>query len=212
MSLRENYSKKQIMISVVVIVVLVVGFIGLLFIGGPLSKNARIKRAISQKIHQSDFKVNKVIIEDNGWELAEISNKSGENLALAILHNENGGLVVRFGPGTSFDRKAMLDASVPDSIISKVIGGPSADPIMSYLPHSTKFYKVTYGGNSTVQGKDITTLYVYIYEVPRLGIYATEDSFDKYKLDINKWLTSIDRNPNDYLLVLSNGNTGVSGD
>lgn len=212
---KGSTSKKRL----ILIVGIVIALLGIVIATLPHIKSTpeeNAKKVISKAIGRDNFKVSDILIEENGWELVKITDESGDNAAFAILHKENNKLVIRFGPGTNFDRKTLSDSSVPESIINKVVGDYPSDPILKHLPNITNFYKVTYGGknvdNIQKRGTDATVLYVYIFEVPRLGIYATEDSFDKYKTEINQWLTSLSLNPNDYVLVLANGDTGVSGD
>lgn len=204
----QNNKQRNIIIAIVVLALGMVISMGIYF--GSSSLQLRdIKSAISEKINRSDFTITDIVAQDKGWQLVKIAIGSDNNNAFVILDSRSNNLAVVFGPGTSFNGSDLERAGVPSNIISLAPVDKLDDPILKHLPYKTDFYEVDYAGkevNSTAKNKGVqaTLLSVYIYEVPRLGIYANQDSFNKYQPEIIQWIKSIGLNPNAYKLVPAN--------
>lgn len=170
-----------------------------------------IKEKVSERINRQDFIVKEILVETDGWYLARIESTRKEdegNPGLVILYKEGGQMVLKFGPGTSFVKSDLQNASVPEAIIDAIFGGQSqyiTDPILSYLPHDTNFYSVKYtpAEDEGVNGNTKKLLTVIIYEVPRLGIYATPEKKAEYKAEIEDWMRSVGLDPNNYTLFFT---------
>lgn len=204
----QNNKRRNLIIAIVVLVLGIVISAGVYF-GSSSSQLRDIKNAISEKINRSDFTVTDIVVQDNGWQLVKIAFSGNDNSASVILDSKDNSLVVMFGPGTSFSRSDLEKAGVPSRIINIVSVDQLNDPILKHLPYKTDFYEVDYSGkdiSSTAKSKggQATLLSVYIYEVPRLGIYANQDSFNKYQLEIIQWIKSIGLDPNAYKLIPAN--------
>ena len=172
-------------------------------------KKGEIKEKVSEKINRQDFNVDQVLVESNGWTLGKISstNKDDEgNAAMVILHEENDILVLKFGPGTSFFKADLDTAGVPETIQDVLFGGQSKyieDPIIQYLPRETNFYSVKYVPNPEEQSSDKKRLRITIFEVPKLGIYATPEKKAQYKTETEEWIRSLGLEPNNYIFIFS---------
>lgn len=199
-------------IGVVVIVGTAVGVILILPSFSPENiEKGEIKEKVSQKIGRQNFTVDQILVESDGWTLGKIASTASDdkgNPALVILHQENNQLVLKFGPGTLFKRSDLENAAVPEAILDALYGGESKyipDPILSYMPHDTNFYSVKYTPSGGEEGVDTSKklLTVTIYEVPRLGIYATPEKKAEYKAEIEQWIRSIGLDPNNYTLYFT---------
>lgn len=81
------------------------------------------KAVIEKKLNRSDFTVEKVLTNKDGWMLVEIRSTASEsqgNTAYAILHEEGDSMTLKLGPGTYFDKFSMSSADVPSSVQEEI--------------------------------------------------------------------------------------------
>lgn len=229
-SISRIFQKKYLRLLIwcfigVIVVALLVPF-ALSFTPENIKKN-EIKDSISKKISRDDFSVDEIIVEEDGWYYAKISFKENggehDNSSFAILHEEDGELVLKFGPGTSFDRGQLDTAGVP-SVISKPQGSVPVDPIVKHLPYETDYFNVRIAAPPAekLDGHDHTPesqsdselstvgtldnkkeLTVYVYEFPRRGYEVTPQKIAKHKNEITTWMQSKGLNHENYVLTFA---------
>jgi hypothetical protein len=200
-------SRKQAKLILILTGLAIVGLIAISvpFVISSVSQNIKkseVKAQVSQKLGgRQDFSVTDILVESNGWEVAKIESNNSEdpgNPGLVILHQENGQMILKFGPGTYFDKAALDAAGVPLNIENVVVSDKYvSDPILNYLPHQTSFYSVSYIGFKPTQLK------VTVFEVPRLNIYSTQAKRDQYTIEIKDWIRSLGLDPSNYTLVFT---------
>lgn len=194
---------------IVIVVIAVISILLLLSLTPENIKKGEIKEKVSQKINRQDFTVEQIVAESNDWTLGRITSTNENdrgNPALVILHKEGGQLVLKFGPGTGFSRSEFDTAGIPAAIQDAVFGGQSkyiTDPIIEYTPYETNFYSVNYRTNVDAKPGENKILNITIYEVPRLGIYATPEKKAQYKAEVEEWIRSKGLEPSAYRISFS---------
>ncbi len=165
-----------------------------------------IKEEIVRKVGGVDFTVDEIMAESQDWYLAKITvhakDKDNNSSSLAILHKENGAIVLKFGPGTDFNDTELDQAGVPSAVYSRE-KKYQADPIIKYLPYRTDNYSVQDYPSKTVVG-DINSkkpLDLLIYEFPRTSVYATPERRAQYTAEALQWIRNQGLNPDNYTLV-----------
>lgn len=206
---------RKLLLFIAAIFFIVIGLFVTLAITNLLSPEATTKNEIAKKVSENigrqDFKVEQVLVESDGWYLAKISSTREVdvgNKALVILQKRDNNLVLKFGPGTSFDKEELMRAGIPNVILDALFGDQEKyfkDPIESYLPHTTNFYSIK---SSSASGVDYipgtkVTLITTIYEVPHLGIYATPEKKVEYQTEINNWIKSLGLDPSNYTVFFT---------
>ncbi len=177
-------------------------------------KTNQIKQQVSKKIGRTNFTIQSIIVQTQGWELAQIvSTASADkgNPAYVILQQENGQMVLKFGPGTNFSKVSLGSAGVPLAIENALFGtsDDNLDPIVSHLPYTTNFYSVTYAGKLSSPGGENeqlvqrTLLTVTIYIAPRFGITDTPQREAQYKAEIDQWIQSLGLDPSNYKMIFT---------
>lgn len=186
---------------------MILGITVVLFLTAPnTGVKGEIKQEVVKEIGRQDFNVEAILVESGDWQLAKLVSTASDdvgNPALVILKKENGKMSLKFGPGTRFPRAELDSAGVPMPILDKLFDSPYVkDPIVNYLPYTTKFYSVELSStDENTQEKKF--LLVTVYEVPRYGIYATDEKKAEYKIEITEWIRSLGLDPNNYTLIFT---------
>ena len=202
--------KKTILFILGLIVIAILFAIGVQFALSQTPENIKkgeIKEKVSEEIKRQDFNVDRVVVESQDWTLGRIEstneNDAG-NPAFVILHKENDQMVLKFGPGTMFVKADLDAAGVPQAVQEAIFGGQSKyikDPIIQYLPRNTDFYSVRYTPSVDEEPDQKKRLSIVIYEVPRLGIYATPQKRAEYKAEVEEWIRSLGLDPSSYTII-----------
>ena len=214
---KTGLTRRQIFVFVTIILFFIAGVTVVYLYSLQNRAKNDIKEVVAKKIDRKDFEVTEIVVEADGWQLARIASTAKQdegNPAMVILHEENNQLVLKFGPGTSFEKTKLEAAGVPVAIQS-VLFGPqqeALDPIANHLPYQTNFYSVTYsgkysgpGGSSKSGEKAVrkTLITITMYLVPRLNITDTPERRAKYAAEVRQWIQSLGLNPNDYIITFN---------
>lgn len=193
-------------IAVIVIAIIVTSFWAVEYTKPENIKKREIKEKIAQKVGDSNFTVDEIMVESQDWYLAKITVdakiKEYSSSSLAILHKENGQMVLKFGPGTDFDDTELDKAGVPSAVYSR--DKPYvADPIIKYLPYRTDNYAVQDYPSKTQIGSvnNKKPLDLLVYEFPRTSIYATPERRAQYTAEALQWIRNQGLNPDNYTLI-----------
>jgi hypothetical protein len=171
-------------------------------------KKSQIKQLVSQKMNgRQDFDITQILVESGGWMLAAISStREGDegNNALVILRTVDNKLILRFGPGSSFNKADLGTAGVPQAILDSLYSSAhKADPILDYLPHATQYYEVNYAGTTEekVNGNKKTVLTITIFTDRHSKLYDTAEKRAEYKDEANQWIQSIFLDSSNYIIT-----------
>jgi hypothetical protein len=84
-----------------------------------------VERAIANKTGRTNFKIEKIVIEDGDWVLALASSNRQDdrgNRSFYVLEKDGSSYRVVSGPSTAFGADELADAGVPDSVIKYFAG------------------------------------------------------------------------------------------
>ena len=191
---------KIIIIVLGAIVVLAVVVIGLSMFS---PTKLAVKQTVSDSIGRTNFNVEKILIKEDDWILARIVSTEQldkGNPALVILRHEDGELVLKFGPGTSFSGFDLSEAGVPNTILSVLFGNSiSADPIKNMLPYSDRYYTISV---NTTSSSDIVGINIRINMLEPMSQNNIE-SAEIYKAEALEKIREWGFNSEDYDIIFT---------